>query len=339
MRISRTSLFLFIVGFNYIFLRAIVFPVFYDNYGANGLIYINILQIVITLAFLLIPKRFYEANYFEKYQNGKFKYLYNIFLILRIIMGLAIGCYVLHVLFFYNQQFMLLPLGMIIIILLISSIKPSEVLQLSTLFGLTIILTYFIYLYNFINLDFSLVMKNFNYKFDWLFVILSLALIFDNFNIFIIDKNNIKFNKKIVTFALGTVMLLFSIEYGILTLSSGDKLFLDYPLVGFVALGIEPVSRYNGNFDYIYVLMIVITSVFKYSYFLSVCRNSMNIKFNKVKYIILAMLLFAGVMLLYFLYGIDINIVKWIIISLFLLSSILLIWMTKENIYAKKIQE
>lgn len=339
MRISSTSLFLFIVGFNYIFLRAIVFPVFYDTYGANGLIYINILQMVITLAFLLIPKRLYKENYFEKYKDGKFKYFYNLFLVLRIIIGLAIGCYILHVLFFYNQRFILLPLGMIIIILIISSIKPSEVLQLSTLFGLTIILTYFIYLYNFINLDFSLVMKNFNYKFDWLFVILSLALIFDNFNYFIIDKNNIKFDKKIVILALGAVMLLFSIEYGILTLSSGDKLFLDYPLVGFVALGIEPISRYNGNFDYIYVLMVVITSVFKYSYFLSICRNSMNIKFNKLKYIILAMLLFGGVMLIYFLYGIDINIIKWIIISLFLLSSIVLIWMIKENIHAKKIQE
>lgn len=339
MRISRVSLFFFIIGFNYIFIRAIIFPFFYESYGMNGLIYINILQAIITLFFLLLPKSFYNKDFYKSFTKSKIKYIYNIILLLRIILGITIGCYIMHVLFFYNQSFLLLPLGIIIVIILLSIIKPSEIIQLSTLFGLVLLLTYFIYLYNFIDLDFSLLFKGFNYKFDWIYILLLLGLLFDNFNYFIVDKDNLTLDKKTITLAFGVVMLLFSIEYSILALSSGDKLFLDYPLVGFVALSIEPVSRYNGNFDYIYVLMIVVTAVFKYAYFLSVIRNSVKIKFNKLKYILLAVILFIGSIFIYWLYGINIEIIKWIAIILFLFSSIIFLWIIKENIYAKKIQE
>ncbi len=339
MRISKVSLFFYIIGFNYIFLRFVIFPFIYNNYAGNGIIYLIFFLFGVTTFFLFLPKKFFTLDFYTKFKESKIKYFFHFLFFIRILMGITAGCYVLHELFFFKAPYILLPLGIIFVILLLSSLLPSEVIQISTLFGIAIVFCYGFYLYNFIDLEFGLIFKDFKFDFNIMLFILPYCIIFDNLFYFIVDKDKLEMSKKTVVLSLTVAMSFLIFEYAMLVLSSGGQLYKDQPLVGFYALSIEPVTRYNGNFDYIYILMIVITCVFKFSYLFSLYKNSIKMVLTKKKYIFIFILLSALSMGFYYILDLGLKITNYFIIGSCLLGGIILLWMLKEVFHARKIKE
>lgn len=339
MRVSKISLFLFILAFNYISLRVIIFPYLYNAYGAIGIYYLLMICFGIITFFLFLPKRVYAIDYKKNYVNSKFKYLFNFCLALRIIIGLTISTYIIQDQFFNEYSFLAIFVGFLFVISIISTLKPSEVIQISTLFSVIVLVAYLYYVYKFIDLDFGLWTKNLNFKFDIMLFILPYCLIFDNSIYFLTSQKEVELSRKPITLAVTISCLILLFEYMNLTLSSGGVLFSGDLMVGFKALTIESVSRYNGNFRYIYILMLGISCVFKFSYFLSLIKQSIRIKKKKIFYtIFISLMLLLGVLAPLIISKLRVFL-SYFIITSFLLGGVLIIWIFKEAYHVKKAKE
>lgn len=324
-KISMVSLFFFILSYNYIWLRTTIFPHFYNTYGVNGIFYILIIAMVIGLFFLILPKAFYKIEY-KEYEKSKYKFFLNAILFIRIALGIAVIGVILYTLFFYDYPLILSFIGIVLVILIISNSKPSDIIQISTLFGIVGIFLYVFYLYQVINLDFSLL--SFEFKLDnYVLYILLATLIFDNLIYLITDKDKLKITKKTVIVGIIFSFLLLLFEYAFLTLSSGDKLFRNSPLSGFQALSIEPITRFNGNFDYIYIVLILTSIVFKMSYFLSIINNSIKSRFGRIKEILFLLTTLSVLIYIFYMINKSSVIISYSIsVILFLLCGSILIW-------------
>jgi len=336
-KISRVSLFFFIVSFNYIFLRAVLFPLIYDNYGTNGNIYILLIIGVMILLFLLLPKSFYQMDFNSKYNTSKIRWLINPILMLRVILGIGTATMVLNELFFFDYKYAVILSGILLVTILISTLKSNEIIQVSTLFGIAVMLGYFLFLFNYIDLDFSLITKGFSFRLDTILIALIITSVLDNLYLFISNKEGINLSKKLLLVGLLCSFVLFSFEYGILTLSSGAEMFKANQLVGFEALGIEPVSRHNGNFDFIYILMIVVAVVFKFAYFMSIIKGSFKKEPKRIYYFILYVCLFVFTLIAHQLLRLHELATIYSVLILFSFGFILLLWMIKVIINAKKV--
>lgn len=335
MKQSRLCLFLFMLIYNYIFLRSIVFPYCYKEYGYNGIwIIISVLALVILLL-LILPKKIYNNSYLASYNNSKIKIPINIILLLRLILGISIASITLYELFFYKSLYFLIPLAFIIVIFIISKLKPKEIIELSTLFSLVVMLLYSLYIYDFIDLDFYLIKKSFDFSFSGVAILFSVCLILDDLLILLSNELNDRPKKGIMISGISLSVITMLFEYLLLILSSGDYVFLNEKHIGYLTLLIEPVSRYNGNFDYIYILFLGCGAIFKFSYLLSIIRQSINIKYSPLKIIIFIVVLFLLCILIYMIYEF-INIYLTVIIILIALGLFILFWILKECYYAKK---
>lgn len=339
MRVSKISLFLFILVFNYISLRVIIFPYLYNAYGAMGIYYLLMICFGIITFFLFLPKKVYEMDYRRSYQNSRFKYFFNFCLILRIMIGLTVSTYIIQNQFFNEHPFLIIFIGFLVVISIISTLKPGEVIQISTLFSVVVLISYFYYAFKFINLDFGLMARNLSFKFDIMLFILPYCLIFDNLVYFLTSQKEVGLSRKPITLAISVSCLILLFEYMNLTLSSGGVLFSGDYMVGFKALTIESVSRYNGNFRYIYILMLGISSVFKFSYFLSLIKNSVNIKRKKLLYVIFIVIMIVLGAFTPMLISNAETFLSYFIITAFMLGGILVVWIFKEVYHAKKAKE
>ncbi len=335
MKQSRLCLFLFLLIYNYIFLRSIVFPYCYKEYGYNGIWIIICVLALVILLFLVLPKKIYNSSYLATYNKSKIKIPINIILLMRIILGISIASITLYELFFYKSLYYLIPLAFIIVIFIISKLKPKEIIELSTLFSLVIMLLYALYIYDFIELDFYLIKKSFNLSFSWIAILFSVCLFLDNLLILLTNELNDKPKKLVMIGGISLAMIAMLFEYLLLILSSGNHIFINERYIGYLTLMIEPVSRYNGNFDYIYILFLGCGVIFKFSYFFSIIRQSVNIELNWFKMIIFIALFFLLCLLIYMLYEF-INIYLTVIIILLILGFFVLFWILKECYYAKK---
>lgn len=335
MKQSRFCLFLFMLLYNYIFLRSIVFPHCYKEYGYNGIWIIIAVLVIVVLLLLIIPKKIYNKSYLNEYKNSKIKYLINSILIIRVVLGISIASITLYDLFFYKSLYYLIPLVFIIVTFIISNLKPNEVIELNTLFSLVVMLLYSLYIYDFIDLDFYLIKKSFSLSFSGISILFSLCLVFDNLLLLLSNEKSDKPKKLTIISGMSLAIITVLFEYVLLVLSAGDYIFINERYIGYLTLLIEPVSRYNGNFDYIYILFLGCGAIFKFSYILSLIRNSINIKFNPLKIILFIAILFSLSAFIYFIYE-AINIYLTVIIILIVLGLCIGFWIIKECYYAKK---
>lgn len=339
MRISRVSLFFFVFIYNYIFLRVTVFPYIYNAFKTAGYIILLLLMFLLCLMLLLVPKRFIHRDFYSAYHKSKVKYITNGLLFLRIVIGISMGCIVLQKLFFHSSPFPFILLGVVFVLMIISSMKPSEVIQLSTLFGIVIFVSYVLYLYQSIAADFSLLGRELEFKMSYLAPILLICLFFDNCLIFLVNKEQLEFSKYTFIFGIFVAMCFLLYEYVVLIVCVGSELFADDPLVGFYTLSIEPVSRFIGNFDYIYILIVGTACIFKFSFFLSLIKNSLKKKCGRFKNAVLYALIIGLGCVCSWLFNWNANGVYFSIVIGFMLGGILLLWMMKEELYARKIEK
>lgn len=335
LKISRVSLFLFIVIYNFLFLRIVIFPHLYDNFGNNGIIYILVIIASFILGVLFLPKRIFNIDFNKKYKESKFKYFFNFLLFLRIIIGISLCGYVLNNIFFYDYKYWIIILGIIGVIVLLSFLKTNEIIELSTLFGFVVLACYMLFIYFLIDLDYKLIFKDFSFKFDLIVFILPFLLTIDNSIILLTNKEGLTLSKYNIIGGVVLALFLFGLEYLLLGLSSGDKIFYNDELVGFYSLGIEAVTRHNGNYNFVYIVMIVVSGIFKFSYFLSIINKTKNI--NGYKYFLYFFIILFACIGLFFVINNYLNYLKFFILIVLLISSLVWFWFLKEFKNAKKI--
>lgn len=325
-KLSKISFFLFTSVYNYIYLRSIIFPFFYNNYGNMGLYYTGIIIVGIALLYLLTPLKF-----IVNYNKSSFKYFYNIILLIEASLGISFCVYLLSKIFISKGNFYIMLGCIISVIGILSSNKPKDVINISTLFIIVGYLVLFLTLFFYPDLDFSLILpikKN-----NILSIIFFIVLLYlDNLKL-LIYKEELNFSKSNFILAILFAITLFGIEYLILLTNSGDTYFKGLNWLGFISLSIEPITKYLGNFDFAYVFYIIVSCVFKYGYNLSLVKESIknNRAINAVVYIILFILCIVWYRYIRF----D-ELYFRITMGAVLISISLLAWFIKEYMYARK---
>lgn len=314
-RLSKVSFFLFVFFYNYIWIRMFIFPFMYDNYQNMGFWYILIIMLICLLLFL-IPKGKY--NYNESY----FKYIYNTILIVESILGIVLTTYFLEG--FVNElNFISVIIGICLVIIVISNMKTSSIIDMSTLFFIVcLLLIIFSFIY-FIPLDVSFL---FPIKaFDIGVVLVGIFLVLDNLSFMLIDRNDFKVTGSNLFVPIVCSILLFGFEYFMVLGSSGDVLFKGIDNLGFVVMLIKPVAKYVGNFDFVYIVCLLLIIVFKLGFNMSIVKNSFdnNIIKKCVNY-----MLILGCLLIEFFIGRESfgGVIYWIN----MLKFILVIWVIKN---------
>lgn len=270
---SKACLFFFIFIYNYIFLRTTLFYSLYNYTKEFGFFIIIILLFLLLFIFLLIPSDFYNFNFYRKINKSKVKYLVSVFSILRGILGVGISSYILSTLFYKDVFFFFFIISSSILIYFLSLFKPSNLIEISWIFGFMLLILYLLYFHKLIPLEFSI-----NGGFSYLIIPIIIVFILDNFLCLLSNKDNLEFSKLPIILGILISIILFLIEYGLLVFTSGTKLFQNNPFVGFIALRIAPVSRFYGSFDYIYIFSIGITSIFKLSFYQSLINSKKKYK-------------------------------------------------------------
>ncbi len=334
-KLSRISFFLFVSVYNYIWLRMIMFPYFYNEYGSMGIYYIAIIGVVVLLIFLLIPKAIMKYLYDDAYKKSIFKFFYNTILLLENIFGIAFCVYLLTKIFIPTGNFFIMLSLITITIVVLSHYKPKDVMELSTLF---IILGYAILsltLFFQPNLDTSIFL-DFKKTSLWALPLFVFMFIGDNLT-FLINKKDIQFSKLNFIMAIFMALFFFGAEYFILVGNAGDTYFKGLNWVGFISLSIEPITRYLGNFDFAYIFYIMICCIFKYAYNLSIIRNSIQLNHKLMSGIMLITVFTLG-SVCYLCIPME-DLYMKVVASLLILSSTLMFWLIKEWYCARKSKE
>lgn len=334
-KLSKVSFFLFVSIYSYLWLRIIMFPYFYNEYGNIGMFYIAIIIVAILLFFALIPKKILTFDYGDSYKKSYFKYVYSVILLLENIFGISFAVYLLSKIFILtgNYYVMLGFIGLALVAL--SLYHPKDIMEISTLFIMVGYAILTLTLFSYPSLDMTLIfpIKKAGY---WALPFFVIMFIGNNLTL-LIHKKDIRFSKLNFIMAMLFSLLLFAIEYFVLISTAGDVYFKNLNWVGFLILSIEPISKYIGNFDFAYIFYIMICCIFKYSYNLSVIRNSMDINkkvmsvFSFITIFCLGIVCFLCIPMNQFYFG---------IISIVLLSSFsIFFWFLKECYYVRKIKE
>ncbi len=312
-----------------------MFSYFYNEYGNTGMFYIAIIATAILLFFAVIPKKILTFDYGEAFKKSYFKYIYTIILLLENIFGISFSVYLLAKVFILTGNYYIM-LGFIVLALVVLSLyHPKDIMELSTLFIMIGYAILTLTLFSYPNLDMTLLlpMKKTSY---WALPLFVIMFIGNNLTL-LINKKDVQFSKLNFIMAMFISLLLFAIEYFVLLSNAGDIYFKNLNWVGFLILSIEPISRYIGNFDFAYIFYIMICCIFKYSYNLSVIRNSIDIN-KKLMGVFLFITLFSlGIVCFLF---IPMNQFYFAIIAVILLSSFsIFFWFLKECYYVRKIKE
>lgn len=334
-KLSRVSFFLFVTIFNYLWLRILMFPYFYNEYGSMGLYYTVLVGVSILFVFILIPKKLILHSYEEAYQKSIFKYFYSAIKILEIIFGISFCTYLLSKVFIPTSNFYVLLGFMLLTIIILTYYKPKDIMELSTLF---IIIGYAILsltLFFQPNLDpkVFLPIRQTTY---WALPFFVLMFLGDNLTFFLYKKD-VSFSKLNLIMAILTSILLFGIEYFIFVGNAGDTFFKNINWVGFLSLSIEPITRYLGNFDFAYIFYIMICCIFKYAYNLSLVRNNILINHKVMSGILFIVVSVMGYVCYRFIpmKGLYFKTIA----CLLMISSIILFWYIKECYHARKTEE
>jgi hypothetical protein len=298
-------------------------------------LYIGIIILILGLLFIFIPKYLYKTNINAKYNNSKFKYIYNIILLIKTILSIYIGAFLIQRIDYDMSSIYYFVIGIVIAIILISKMKSNDIIELSTWFVIMAIFIYMLAFLHMVDIDFS-GLKSFVLKLPNISLYLMIISIFtDNLLILLTDKSRLKFNKSTLILPIVTQFIYMMFELYQMLLSAGDKLFLDYEFIGFVSLSFQKTSNYIGNLDFVYLFIITMATIINCSFNVSLIRNSYEFKKNILGDIFL-LIIFVGSII-----AINKLSFSFIVNSLLYVSSLgilLLIWLLKEVYHARKVK-
>lgn len=323
MRVSRVSLFLFGFIYNMIFIRGILVYFYYNSFGNMALIY-SIITLGLVIAFIsIIPRGFFDFNYYKSYCKSKIRYLFNIIFCLDICLVITYGVTILNKYFVRQIIPFFLILFILYVVFVLGKNKLLDIVKICTVFGiLSVFISLFCYVY-FIECDLSLLLPiKFN---DVGFILFGFIMLIGNNLVILFLNDDSKFNKVdfLGSMVLGMLLLIF--ELFILMISTGDIYLISYDGIGYFSLGVNVVAKYVGNFDFVAIILIVIGIVFKGSYLFRVIKENENFKCN---FWLLFILLFCLILNYFF------NILEMLVFMgiILILEFLLIIWFIYEAI-------
>lgn len=284
------------------------------------------------MIFLLIPKKVLNKNYSELLNKSLIKWILLILSLLEIIFNICYISYFINEVFIVDSNIYILLIIISSIIIFISNLLPYEIIDLSTIFnilGFLLIGISFIfkpkvdieYLFMFENTG---IIKIIPYVF---------FIIFDNLKL-LVSKDKINFKRRDYLLAIFLGLVLYVIEYGLLIMTVGDKILIDLSYVGFLELSFMPVTKYLGDFNFVYIYLLLICGIFKNGFNLSQFKIVIDINKNIIN--TLLMFLIVGCSLLS-IYSIPIDtVLDKYVIMIILLFGFLLIWMIGKCYFVRK---
>lgn len=334
-KLSKISFFLFVTGYNYIWLRVLVFNYFYNEFGGMGIYYTAIMAVAVVLLFALVPKKLMHHNYEEAYKKSYFKYFYSIIILLENIIGIVFSVYLLSRIFIPTANFYVMLVIVSLAVVALSYYRPKDIMEISTLFFIVGYGILMLSLFFYPDLDVTLLLpfKSLNY---WVLPFFAIVFFGENL-IFLIDKREVTFSKLNLIMAVFVSLLLFGAEYFILICNAGDTIFKGISWVGFISLSIEPISKYIGNFDFAYIFYILICCIMRNAYNMSIVRNNMDIHHKFMSVLLLATVVILGSVSFLF---IPFNHFAYMVVAILLItSSSIFVWFLKECYYVRKVKE
>lgn len=334
-KLSKISFFLFVTGYNYIWLRVLIFNYFYNKFGGMGIYYTAIMAVAIVLLFALVPKKLMQHSYEEAYKKSYFKYFYSIIILLENIIGIVFSVYLLSRIFIPTANFYVMLVIISLAVVAISYYRPKDIMEISTLFFIVGygILMLSLFFYPDLDITYLLPFQGSNYWVLPLFII----MFFGENLIFLIDKREVNFSKLNFIMAVFVSILLFGVEYFILICNAGDTIFKGISWVGFISLSIEPISKYIGNFDFAYIFYILICCIMRNAYHMSIVRNNMDINHKFMSVLLLGTIVILGSVSFLF---IPFNRFAYMVVAALLLTSAsIFVWFLKECYHVRKVKE
>lgn len=329
---SRLGLFLFILNFNVLTMRVFIFPYLYQEFGVMSYLYILIMIFSLGVLFLVIPKRVYEFDFTEKYKNSRFKLFYNVLLIIKVILTIYIASLIIKEIDYISYNIFYFIVGITISALLVSRLKNSEIIEISTWIVMIAIVLYMLAFLHTVDFDTSLI-RVFDFKLPKFALYLLIIMIYcDNLLLLLTNKERYQFKKSTIILPIILQFIFLSFELFQLIFSVGETFFLDYEWVGFVSLSFQDVSDYIGNLDFVYLYICTMASVLNTSYVLSTIRHSLNKA--KLSFDIIVFILVIGGC--YGLIFVPLGITLKILFYISILGGVLIFWIGREYIHARK---
>lgn len=330
-KLSRVSLFLFILTYNYLLLRVIIFDYSYNYMEGLGIIAILIVMGLIIGINLILPKSLFQIDFFKSYKKSIYKYFHLFQTIVEAVLLITFSANLLANIFIQDAIFHIILLVILVVICFISNSSSSDCIEIGTMFGLIGNVFLIISLIFMPKLDYSyLRIGQINYL---LILAFFLMLFSDNIQLLLNEEKSV-LSKPLYISAIAFSLSLILIEYFILICTSGSKYFNGLEYIGFISFLIKPVTRYIGNFEFVYIFFIVVAIVFRYSFKFSLLKRAFNLS-NKVFNLVLLILLFVSSSLLEFFYP-----KNYLVIIIMTVSSGILIflWFIKEMYNVKKFE-
>ena len=330
LKLSKISFFLFVFFYNYLWLRIIVFNRFYNLYGSSGFLIGLFFIIGIILLFTFFPKKIFNFDFYSLFYKSNFKWIFSLLTILEVI------CSVCFISYFFNQIFLVESnIYMIISILslsiiLVGKMTPREIMDISTLFylfGILLIFISFIFVPK-MEIEYVLMYEKKSYFY---IIIFSIIIFLDNLKL-LINKENVILNKNIFILSILLSLIFFLVEYGVLLMIAGDYVLKDLSYVGFLKLSFMPVTKYFGDFNFVYLYLLIVCSIFKNAYNISLININ---KYKKLSGILLFINIFICSVFVVNNISIESELYKYNIVLL-LSFFILPVWMIWKCHYVRK---
>lgn len=331
-KISRVSFFIFVFFYNYLWLRIIVFDDFYNNLGTSGFIISLLLLFGVMVIFILIPKKVLNKNYSELINRSFIKWILLILSLLEIIFNICYISYFINEVFIVDSNIYILLIIISLVVIFISNLLPYEIIDLSTIFnivGFLLIGISFIFKPK-VDVEYLFMFENFKILklIPYIFFI-----VFDNLKL-LISKDKLNFKRRDYLLAIFLGLLLYVIEYGLLIMTVGDKALIDLSYVGFLELSFMPVTKYLGDFNFVYIYLLMVCGIFKNGFDLSQFKNMIGINKNIIN-TLLGLLIVGCALLSIYSIPVDTVLDKYVIMIM-LLFGILLIWMIWKCYFVRK---
>ena len=327
---SKISFFFFIFFYNYLWLRILAFPVLYNKYGSSGFIMLVFIMLGIIGITLLIPNNIFKLDLSNQLSNSFYKWINSAFIILEIITSVCFISYFINSIFIEESNIYVLFILLGISIVFVSNLLPNEIIDISTLFYITGLVLILLSLFITPKLEIEYLFKKRDISIISI-VLLTVFLLFDNFKI-LINKEHLNVNKGIFLIPIIASVLLCISEYAFLLMTVGDEALSGLNYIGFLELSFMPVTKYFGDFNFVYIYLLLICCVFKNGFNLSVVKNSIILNKNVVN-IITTILLVIGSIILLNCVEIE-KLYMWVF--MFIVLNISIFWMIGKCYFVRK---
>lgn len=290
------SLFIAIVFNNYIVFKFFLNQKIYQLYGHMGYIFIIILMIISFLLMLTFNDKRLNNVYSVVNNNKIVRLLLNIHFSISSIITLTLSARILVMNFFPSDNVIFFIVPLILVSIYMTKIKTVGVINIITIPALF----YFIFFIvtNIVNItlkDYSLLLPFKMIEFpSFEIIIISLFTLFDNY-LFYTCGNDLKkpFKRKYV-FLANLLFLVFElVELINITALAGNNFLYDYEFIGFLSYSVMQTFKYIGDFQFIYIYLITLFTLFKINFNHSMIMHTTTKKKAYIEYFIILIAVFV----------------------------------------------